>query len=203
MKFQEGNTPHYSVIDDTSLIPTTSLDKKKNYLAKASGIKAARYMLEKYLEGFMKDDCVPHVPKFFPEKVFTEEELKYPNEDLIYSLVSWGRFRQAYDTYLRCKDLNVEVSEACKMCLLDYLCIHNSKEEVKNMPALEKWYSERNLSTYELEKLTKMKLQSSWRMGGEAELMFAEMKEKSAQAYCTLIKGMAKVLEEDRFYWLF
>ncbi len=89
--------------------------------------------------------------------------------------------------------VDVEVSEACKMCLLDYLCIHNSKEEFKNIPTMEKWYNEGNLTVWELQKLSKLNLQSSWRKGGEAELLFEEMKEKSAQAYCTLIKGMAKV----------
>ena len=30
-------------------------------LSKISGIKAARFMIEKYPQAFMKDDCVPHV----------------------------------------------------------------------------------------------------------------------------------------------
>jgi hypothetical protein len=35
--------------------------KRRAYLAKASGIKAARFMIEKYPDAFFKDDCVPHV----------------------------------------------------------------------------------------------------------------------------------------------
>lgn len=49
---------------------------------------------------------------------------------------------------------------------------------------------------WQLEKLGKMNIQSSWKTGGEAELMFKELEVKSAQAYCSLIKGMAKYLEE-------
>lgn len=55
------NGPHYSLLDDTVLTPTSQIDKKRNLLSKASGIKAARYMIEKYPQAFMKDDCVPHV----------------------------------------------------------------------------------------------------------------------------------------------
>ena len=101
--------------------------------------------------------------KFFPEQAFTEEDLKYPNEDLIYSMLSWGKFRQAYDTYLKCKDLNIKVSEECKLTILDFLCVNNSKEEAKKMPLQEKWFSETNLNPWELEKLSKLNMQSRWK----------------------------------------
>lgn len=76
------NGPHYSLIDDTVLTPISQIDKvilylslnfeyylfficfviqKRNLLSKASGIKAARFMIEKYPQGFMKDDCVPRI----------------------------------------------------------------------------------------------------------------------------------------------
>jgi hypothetical protein len=45
-----------------------------------------------------------YLKKFFPPKFFTEEELKYPSEDLILSLISWGKFREAFNSYLKCKD---------------------------------------------------------------------------------------------------
>lgn len=192
----EGNTPHYSTLDDTILTHQNNLDKKKNYLSQAAGIKAAQFIIEKYPTGFMKDNCVPHIPKFFPEQAFTEEDLKYPNEDLIYSMLSWGKFRQAYDTYLKCKDLNIKVSEECKLTILDFLCVNNSKEEAKKMPLQEKWFSETNLNPWELEKLSKLNMQSRWKKNSEAEMMFNELTEKSAQAYCSLIKGMGKCYEE-------
>ena len=44
------------------------------------------------------------IKNFFPPKSFAEEELKYPSEDLIYSLISWGKFREAFNSYLKCKD---------------------------------------------------------------------------------------------------
>ena len=81
-----------------------------------------------YPEGFMKNDCEPFVPvriiiekkatilkcniffvsyfcflpfeSFFPEKQFTQEEMTYPSESLLFSLMSWGKFKKAYEVYL-------------------------------------------------------------------------------------------------------
>ncbi len=77
--------------------------------------------------------------------------------------MSWGKFRQAYDTYLKCKDLNIKVSEECKLTLLDFLCIHNSKEDAKKLPVYETWFTETSLSLWQLEKLGAMNKQSSWK----------------------------------------
>lgn len=144
----------------------------------------------------MKDDCAPHVPKFFPEKSFSDEELKYPSEDLIYSMMSWGKFRLAYDTYLRCKDLGINVTEPCKLALLDFLCIHNSKEETNKLPIQETWFTNESLNEWQMKKLAEQSQLSSWKTGGEADLMFKELETKSAEAYCSLIKGMAKYLDD-------
>ena len=80
----ESNTSKYSMVDDTLLLPFNPNDQKRNMMAKASGIKAARFMIQKYPQAFMKDECEPHVKAFFPNKEFTEEELKYPSENLVY-----------------------------------------------------------------------------------------------------------------------
>lgn len=100
----EANSYKYTMIDDTSLLTASPNDLRRIMLAKASGIKAARFMIQKYPQAFMKDECEPHVKDFYPNKEFTEEELKYPSENLVYSLMNWGKFTQAYDTYLKCKD---------------------------------------------------------------------------------------------------
>ena len=98
---------------------------------------------------------------FYPNKVFTEEELKYPSEDLIYSLVDWGKFNLAFETYSKCKDqskfgchgnhaeINVSnlaktseipVSESCKMVLLDYFSIYNGDDFQPMQSLIEKWF---------------------------------------------------------------
>jgi hypothetical protein len=38
-----------------------------------SGIKAAQFMMEKYPQAFMKDDCVPHVPVRYIYSLFKIE----------------------------------------------------------------------------------------------------------------------------------
>ena len=35
--------------------------QRKAHLAKASGIRTARFMIDKYPDAFMKDDCDPHI----------------------------------------------------------------------------------------------------------------------------------------------
>jgi hypothetical protein len=61
-------------------------------------------MISKYPQAFYKQDCDPLVPAFFPKKTFTEEEIKYPSESLIYSYLDWGQVLDAFNTYLSCKD---------------------------------------------------------------------------------------------------
>lgn len=61
----DSNRPNYAFIDDTILTPINPNDAKRFLLAKASGIKAARFMIQKYPQAFMKDDCEPHVKVSF------------------------------------------------------------------------------------------------------------------------------------------
>lgn len=55
---------------------------------------------------------------------------------------------------------------------------------------MENWYTNGQYVKETEESVTDPK---EWRKGAEAELMFKELTEKNAQAYCSLIKGMAKV----------
>lgn len=77
------------------------------------------------------------------------------------------------------------------MNLLDVLSIHNCNDFEMKQPLMEIWYT-KNAYVRETEEVaeTQSKL---WKKNGEAELMFKELTEKSAQAYCSLIKGMIKV----------
>lgn len=59
----------------------------------------------------------------------------------------------------------------------------------------ETWFLNSSLSPWEIEKLSKINMQSSWKKDDEANFMFNELGEKNAQAYCALIKGMTKHLE--------
>lgn len=72
--------------------------------------------------------------------------------------MNWGRFFQAYDTYLKCKDqsnqihnffnrekkfflIDIEVSEECKQILLDLLCINNSGDMKEKLVVEEQWFT--------------------------------------------------------------
>jgi hypothetical protein len=49
-------------LDDPFTIPLSNKEKKNFQLAKASGIKAARMMINKYPMAFFKNECDPHIP---------------------------------------------------------------------------------------------------------------------------------------------
>jgi len=150
-------------------------------------------MIDKYPDAFMKDDCDPHISKFFPSKQFTEKELKYPSESLIFSLMSWGKLKQAYDTLLKCKDEKIDVSEECKLALLDLLCINNS-DDLKQKPLVQEEYYLRGLKR-DVDSRGRAIFVSTWKKNSEAEALFNELSSKTAQAYCSLIKGMLKYNE--------
>lgn len=85
----------------------------------------------------------------------------------------------------------IPVSEECKLSLLDVLSIYNSNDFEAKPPSMETWYTKNPFLKEENEEVdVKPK---EWKKEGEAELMFKELTNKSAQAYCSLIKGMAKV----------
>ncbi len=90
------------------------------------------------------------------------------------------------------------MSETCKLSLLDVLSLYNCNDYEKEAPPMESWFTKNTVKKSRLSgeeeaaafEEAKLKL---WKKNGEAEIMFKELKEKSAQAYCSLIKGMAKV----------
>jgi hypothetical protein len=78
------------------------------------------------------------------------------------------------------------------MNLLDVLSIYNCSDYEMDAPLMEKWYT--SGASFQNQTVDGQEIvPKKWNKNGEAELMFKELKEKSAQAYCSLIKGMAKV----------
>ena len=55
--------------------------------------------------------------------------------------MSWGRVKQAFETYVKCKETGVEMSLACRLALLDFLCIYNSQDMNEKLPLNELWYA--------------------------------------------------------------
>jgi hypothetical protein len=88
------------------------------------------------------------------------------------------------------------VSEACKNILFEYLCIYNSNDLPPREWSGEEWYN-RSQRTDTYNQLSK------WNKDQEAQLMFNELKEKTSSAYCSLIKGLAKVNSSlSRFHFV-
>lgn len=171
--------------------------------------------------------------------MFTEEELKYPSEDLIYSLIDWGKFNLAFETYSKCKDQsklsasarqrklwfkNVDainrnprlgVVQDGSLGLFQHLqwrrfSAHGvtDGEMVPQVHPRRPWWSQELLSSKKHLEVSCTQTETCFwiendgdvifkRKKGPAELVFADLKVKPASAYCSLIKGMAKVFEAD------
>jgi hypothetical protein len=55
--------------------------------------------------------------------------------------MNWGRFKQAFEVYVKCKEADIEISMACRIALLDFLCIYNSQDMNEKLPLNELWYA--------------------------------------------------------------
>lgn len=90
--------PAYQYHDDPYLIPYNSLQKKTYLLAKDSGRKAARYILDQHPELFTKNliEMVPKIKRYMPRVQVT---LKSANLELLENYVQSFNVAQAVETF--------------------------------------------------------------------------------------------------------
>jgi pentatricopeptide repeat protein len=86
------------------------------------------------------------------------------------------------------KKKDIKVSEICKLVLLDFLCINNSNDLPQKSFPEELFYSRADKRMEERNESTPV---STWNFKGEAHLIFDDLKTKTDEAYCSMIKGMA------------
>jgi hypothetical protein len=55
--------------------------------------------------------------------------------------LNWGKFKKAFEIYVKCKESGIEMSLACRLALLDFLCIYNSQDMNEKLPLNELWYT--------------------------------------------------------------
>ncbi|CAF0831678.1 unnamed protein product [Didymodactylos carnosus] len=189
----EGQNPHYVYIDDPFLIPTVGYEKRSLALSKASGKKAARWIIDKYSYAFQNDVAQPSIPSFLPNYTFKETEFIEPDESTIYKLINWNKLIQAYEMYKKCRDDNIEISDTCKFALFDLLCIHNSQDPMQQLLPEEDWYR-REVNESGVAKKT-------WKENGITEQFFEELKKLSPnnnRVYNSIVCGMLKHLQCEK-----
>ncbi|CAF3613104.1 unnamed protein product [Rotaria sp. Silwood1] len=136
----DGGNPTYLYMDDPFLIPTSAHEKRQLALSKASGKKAARWIMDRYSYAFFNDVAVPSIPSYFPNYIFDEKEFIEPDETTLYKLMNWNKITKAYEIYKKCLDYKINISDACKYALFDLLCIYNSDNPIEILPPEEDWY---------------------------------------------------------------
>ncbi|KAK2161551.1 hypothetical protein NP493_1575g00020 [Ridgeia piscesae] len=190
---RDYNAPHYKYIDDPFLIPTSALEKRSYSLAKASGKKAARYVLQRYPGNFQHNPAEPSIEAFMPKSgpQLPEGEVAGLRERIERRLPT-----EAYLSYLSMKEKGTEVPEETMKDLLDLLCVYNSEDpEPDQFP--DELYFNREVGQDNTRKIRK-----TWQDKGPAEQLFTEMETKDATVYGSLIKGRAKYFQVDRAYEL-
>jgi pentatricopeptide repeat domain-containing protein 3 len=136
----DGGNPAYIFVDDPFLIPTSAHEKRQLALSKASGKKAARWIIDRYSSAFFYDVAAPSIPSYFPNYKFDEKEFIEPDETTLYKLINWNKITKAYEIYKKCLDDKIHISDACKYALFDLLCIYNSDNPMDVLPPEEDWY---------------------------------------------------------------
>jgi pentatricopeptide repeat domain-containing protein 3 len=136
----DGGNPAYIFMDDPFLIPTSGHEKRQLALSKASGKKAAQWIIDRYSYAFFHDTAVPSIPSYFPNYTFDEKEFIEPDETILYKLMNWNKISKAYEIYQKCLNDKIHISDACKYALFDLLCIYNSENPMDVLPPEEDWY---------------------------------------------------------------
>ncbi|CAF1316934.1 unnamed protein product [Rotaria sordida] len=188
----DGGNPSYLFMDDPFLIPTSAHEKRQLSLSKASGKKAARWIMDRYSYAFFYDVAVPSIPSYFPNYTFDEKEFIEPDETTLYKLMNWNKIIKAYEIYKKCLDYKINISDTCKYALFDLLCIYNSDNPMEILPPEEDWYR-RELNETNQSGL----VQRTWKDNGLAEQMFEELKltatsEQKIRLYNSFASGLFK-----------
>eukprot|EP00106_Octopus_bimaculoides_P002443 XP_014769885.1 PREDICTED: protein PTCD3 homolog, mitochondrial-like [Octopus bimaculoides] len=163
--------------------PTDILEALSQTVGKDYTAPAYRYIDDPYLipTSTYAKSFMPHVEKGFD---------KAPaNESTLLECVKLRKVTSAMSVYGKILDEGATVSSDAFQQLLDLLCIYNCQNvDVPSTP--EEYFYQRDLDSSRNQKSIK----NTWKLDGMAEKIFNDMKEKTPEAYCSLIQGAAKVI---------
>ncbi|XP_064630506.1 small ribosomal subunit protein mS39-like [Lineus longissimus] len=178
--------PHYRFIDDPALIPNDVGAKRSYSLAKASGKKAAQWIMNEYYYGFQKDTAEPSIPDFNPKHT-AEKILKHSSgEEAVKWMLRCKLPRDAFEHYQKMKEEGTPLSSKTMMELLEQLCIYTNK----NKP--DRVFLEDDFYVREMNRTDRFKVQDTWGESAPGDLLFEDLPEKTPAAYRCLIRGMSK-----------
>ncbi|XP_041368606.1 protein PTCD3 homolog, mitochondrial-like [Gigantopelta aegis] len=192
----DHHAPHYKFIDDPYLIPTSSAQKRNFALSKASGKKAARYIIDHYSDFFPEGTEKPVIEAYRSsgEEQYTHQDA---SEDALLERINKRKVAYATEVYSKIKQNGSTVSEQTQLKLLDLLCVYNSVDPPPAMLTDEFFYR-RDLGVDDRRPIRKV-----WNDNGLAERVFDDLTEKLPRAYNSVVKGRAKYLQCEKAFDLY
>lgn len=184
---RDTGAPSYTFIDDPNLMPLSKLEQRLFAFSKASGQKAAQYVLHRYPQNFANDPAEPQIEALMPP---TGPQL---SDDTVEGLMERIEMRQplaAHASYQKIVESGGSVPTEVVEDLLDLLCFYNSAEP----PAIQ-YIEELYFQPYHSEK--KKTKKNIWNDGGAADVLFSSMKSPSVRACSSMIRGYAKFCAAD------
>jgi len=137
---KDPTAPAYQYHDDPYLIPYNFASKSQFLLAKDSGRKAARYILDRHPELFEKNliEMQPVVKRFMPRVLLSK---KNASLELLENYITSFNVVQAMETYqfLEEKGKTEAMDISLKQKLLELVCYHNEAEEYDEESFRELW----------------------------------------------------------------
>ncbi|XP_014206559.1 protein PTCD3 homolog, mitochondrial [Copidosoma floridanum] len=188
---RDPTAPDYKYIDDPYLIPS-SLSKKRVYsLAKESGKRAAKWILQEHADLLKSKLSEPLVYAFLPPDKY--ENKSQVSEEILVKMIKLGNVPNTLHVY---NLLNGNVSQETKQAILELLCFYNSSEEQKSSDFPEE-------ASYQVDApITK----NTWTNNPEVEKLFGELCQDETTApgaYNALICGTSKYLKVDKAWSLY
>ncbi|CAH0397568.1 unnamed protein product [Chilo suppressalis] len=194
---------HYKYHDDPYLIPLSNYRKRAYALSAEAGRKAAAWIRDEHAELFTTREwdppgktktpyfnADPKIDAFTPRPIYNDEST-VTEEDLKHTIQN-ALLEDSVKVFQLLGGIDGVADYNLKLSFLQLLCFYNEKE-----PDSMEWLEERWFSAN-----TRDRHAATWKLGGLADKIFASLEQKTSEAYCTIIQGMAKHYQAKRAHML-
>uniref|UniRef100_A0A336MAF5 Small ribosomal subunit protein mS39 n=1 Tax=Culicoides sonorensis TaxID=179676 RepID=A0A336MAF5_CULSO len=190
---RDPTAAHYKYHDDPFLIPASNIGKRSFALAQESGRKAARWIRQQDREWFNHIVCDPQIDAFLPRLVYTEDS-KVEEQDL-QDLITNVQVSDAILVYNLLQKNGQSISDDTKLKFLQLIAYYNGEDTLDEEWLEERWFRQGVKG--------KERQRKTWKDGDLAKSIFNEMENKTSQAYCVMIRGMAKYFQIEKAFALY
>lgn len=132
--------------------------------------------------------CDPPIEAFLPQLVFTEDS-QVTEQNLKDTIVN-VQVSDAIFVYNLLQKSGAELSEDTKLQFLQLICYYNGEDTLDEEWLEERWFRQGVKG--------KERQRKTWKDGDLAEQIFNEMENRTSEAYCTIIRGMAKYYQVEK-----